>query len=113
MPCGSRGQNGAITISAAKKAHLIEAMVQDTGFGMSAVHLPHLFERFYKLTDPGGMAAPVCAWQSYSRLLKLMAVRYWQSARKVKAKHLLHPPQAAVKSSLCSSLGELPIDATS
>jgi two-component system OmpR family sensor kinase len=49
MPCGSRGQNGAITISAAKKAHLIEAMVQDTGFGMSAGHLPHLFERFYKV----------------------------------------------------------------
>ena len=49
MPCDSRGQNGAITISAAKKSHLIEAMVQDTGFGMSAEHLPHLFERFYKV----------------------------------------------------------------
>lgn len=41
--------NGAITISAAKKSHLIEAMVQDAGVGMSAEHLPHLFERFYKV----------------------------------------------------------------
>ncbi|MDA0734298.1 MAG: ATP-binding protein [Chloroflexi bacterium] len=41
--------NGEITISAVQKPKFIEVLVRDTGVGMSSEHLPHLFERFYKV----------------------------------------------------------------
>jgi two-component system phosphate regulon sensor histidine kinase PhoR len=41
--------HGLITISAARAPGFIEVLVRDTGVGISSEHLPHLFERFYKV----------------------------------------------------------------
>ena len=40
---------GAVTVSVHSAAGGVEVVVQDTGAGIPAEHLPHVFERFYKV----------------------------------------------------------------
>ncbi|PZC42504.1 MAG: two-component system, OmpR family, phosphate regulon sensor histidine kinase PhoR [Chloroflexi bacterium] len=41
--------NGNVTINAREKGVFLEVSVRDTGIGIAPEHLPHLFERFYKV----------------------------------------------------------------
>ncbi|MBF8299291.1 MAG: putative two-component histidine kinase, partial [Dehalococcoidia bacterium] len=39
---------GKIAITARALDEFVEVIVEDTGAGIASVHLPHIFERFYK-----------------------------------------------------------------
>jgi two-component system phosphate regulon sensor histidine kinase PhoR len=41
--------NRNVIINARKKGVFLEISVRDTGIGIASEHLPHLFERFYKV----------------------------------------------------------------
>ncbi|MEH2278578.1 MAG: ATP-binding protein [Nostoc sp.] len=45
---------GIISVSLKPKANTVELMVSDTGVGISASELPHLFERFYQVKGAKG-----------------------------------------------------------
>ncbi len=42
-------QGGAVTVTARAAAGFVELVVTDTGEGIPAEHLPHVFERFYRV----------------------------------------------------------------
>jgi signal transduction histidine kinase len=44
-------QSGGITIYARREGNLAKVTIADTGSGIEAKHLPHVFERFYKGSD--------------------------------------------------------------
>jgi two-component system phosphate regulon sensor histidine kinase PhoR len=43
------GEGGTVTLSASETPHAVHLVVRDTGPGIEAVHLPRLFERFYRV----------------------------------------------------------------
>ncbi len=40
---------GTVSITAAQAQNLVEILIQDNGIGIPAEHLPHLFDRFYRV----------------------------------------------------------------
>jgi heavy metal sensor kinase len=60
---------GVVTVSLERASHWAELRVMDTGVGISAEHLPHVFERFYRV-DPArsraeggaGLGLSICQW---------------------------------------------------
>ncbi|MEJ2747456.1 MAG: ATP-binding protein [Anaerolineae bacterium] len=44
-------ENGRVTISALQQKSELHVMITDSGPGIAAEHLPHLFERFYRVED--------------------------------------------------------------
>jgi len=42
-------ENGVVTVSAASRSGMIEVSVTDNGIGIAREHLPHIFERYYKV----------------------------------------------------------------
>jgi two-component system phosphate regulon sensor histidine kinase PhoR len=43
------GEGGTVTLSASETPHAVHLVVRETGPGIEAVHLPRLFERFYRV----------------------------------------------------------------
>jgi two-component system heavy metal sensor histidine kinase CusS len=48
---------GAVTVSACRESDAVRVMVTDTGCGIPEAHLPHVFDRFYRVDDARSTAS--------------------------------------------------------
>jgi heavy metal sensor kinase len=51
-------EGGQVKVTLRGSAETVEMAVEDTGRGISPEHLPHIFDRFYRVTSPGAAPAP-------------------------------------------------------
>ena len=61
-------RGGRITLSAGMlDERKVRLSVADTGVGIPAEHLPHVFEKFFRVPDQSRGTAPAWAWRSSAR----------------------------------------------
>ena len=60
------GPDGSVVVRVEGDAGRATLRVRDTGIGILAEHLPHIFERFYQVdparTAAGGLGLSICRW---------------------------------------------------
>ncbi|MEK7817104.1 MAG: ATP-binding protein, partial [Actinomycetota bacterium] len=72
-------EGGKIVISASEEEDCVRFMVMDEGIGISSEHLPHIFERFYRVEEGESKGAPGTGLGLYvsKNLIEEMGGRIW------------------------------------
>lgn len=72
-------EGGKVVISAGEEEDCVRFMVMDEGIGISSEHLPHIFERFYRVEEGERKGAPGTGLGLYvsKNLIEEMGGRIW------------------------------------